>query len=190
MSILTKTPPATVCIDGEEYEINTDFRIYLSLENIIFDEKMPIQKRIAKILSCCYKRLPSSLDGALEALLIFYAGDVCKDNGGKGFKNGRGERILSFEEDADYILSSFLTEYGINLLKEDMHWWEFLALLRGLGQSCRLCEVIKYRTADISKIKNKEQRSFYLRQKKLYALKNTSFEDDDGIFAENLLKIF
>lgn len=188
MSILTSAPPSSVFINGEEYEINTDFRVYLSLENVIFGDSMPIQKRIAKILSLCYKRLPSTLDGALEAIMVFYAGGA--DEGGNSTGKDDGKRVLSFEEDAGFILSSFLTEYGINLMKENLHWWEFLALLKGLGQSCRLCEVIKYRTADLSKIKNKEQRNFYMRQKRLYALKSTLSEDDDSEIAENLLKVF
>ena len=186
MSILTSKAPSFVCIDGEKFEINTDFKVYLSLESIIFDNSISVYRRTAKILALCYKKLPSSLDGALEALMEFYAGgaDMQKDAGNGKKDNGR---VLSFEEDAPYILSSFLSEYGINLLTAHLHWWEFLALLKGLRPSCRLCEVIKYRTVDLSKIKNKEQRKFYARQKRLYTLKR--FEGDDEI-AENLLKIF
>lgn len=185
MSILTSAPPSFVCVDGEKFEINTDFKIYLSLESIIFDNSISVYRRMAKILALCYKKLPSSLDGALEALMEFYAGGKDTANGNSVKKDGG--RVLSFEEDASYILSSFLTEYGLNLLTAHLHWWEFLALLKGLRPSCRLCEVIKYRTVDLSKIKNKEQRNFYARQKRLYALKR--FEEDDEI-AENLLKIF
>lgn len=186
MSILTSALPSFVCIDGEKFEINTDFKVYLSLESIIFDNSVSVYRRTAKILALCYKKLPSSLDGALEALMEFYAGGSDMQ---KKYDDGRKDngRVLSFEEDAPYILSSFLTEYGINLLTAHLHWWEFLALLKGLRPSCRLCEVIKYRTVDLSKIKNREQRKFYARQKRLYALKR--FEGDDEI-AENLLKIF
>lgn len=186
MSILTSAPPSFVCVDGEKFEINTDFKVYLSLEGIIFDDTVSVYRRMAKILALCYKKLPSSLDGALEALMEFYAGG--KGASDKKVQKGTGKRILSFEEDAPYILSSFLTDYGINLLDTHMHWWEFLALLKGLRPSCRLCEVIKYRTADLSKIKNSEQRKFYARQKRIYALKGDN--PCEGEIAENLLKIF
>ena len=69
MSILTSKAPSFVCIDGEKFEINTDFKVYLSLESIIFDNSISVYRRTAKILALCYKKLPSSLDGALEKCL-------------------------------------------------------------------------------------------------------------------------
>ena len=37
-----------------------------------------------------------------------------------------------FEDDAPYIYSSFMETYGIDLLTAKLHWWQFLALFRGL----------------------------------------------------------
>ena len=64
MSILTSALPSFVCVDGEKFEINTDFKVYLSLESIIFDNSISVYRRTAKILALCYKKLPSSGRGA------------------------------------------------------------------------------------------------------------------------------
>ncbi len=172
MSILTNPLPDYVVIDSKKYNIHTDFKVWLSLEGIIFNSELSMIKRISKILSLCYIDLPPSLDKALDAVIRFYA------NMQKGEKisvkaGAKGKRSFSFEYDAPYIYSAFLKEYKIDLLKQDMHWWVFLSLFKSLGNDNRLCEIIKYRTMDISKIKNKEERAFYIRQKQIYRLPET-----------------
>lgn len=177
MSILTSPLPTYVTVLGKNYNIHTDFKIWLSVEGIIFDSALNMTSRIAKVLSLCYIELPPSLEEALDAIIKFYtnADDIKNSDNVKEIKCRRN---FSFEYDAPYIYCAFLKEYGIDLLKTDMHWWTFLTLFKGLSSDNRLCEIIKYRTADISKIKNKEERAFYIKQKQRYRLPDIRSQED------------
>lgn len=189
MSILSSPLPDYVTIDGKNYAVNTDFKVWISLEGIIFNSDISMPKRIAKVLSLCYIDLPPSLDKALDKIIEFY-NYMEKRNNSRDKYNIKGNRNFSFEEDAPYIYSAFLKEYNIDLLKTDMHWWIFLSLFKSLGQDNRLFEIIKYRTIDISKIKNKEERAFYIRQRQRYRLSDTRSDrerDRDLSLALNML---
>ena len=60
---------------------------------------------------------------------------------------GESAQVVDFDQDSDLIFAAFLECYGINLLKADMHWHEFLALFRGL-HGTKLNEVMGYRGFD------------------------------------------
>ena len=47
-------------------------------------------------------------------------------------KRTKGEKVLDYDIDADYIYAAFLEQYRIDLLVEEMHWYKFCALLHGL----------------------------------------------------------
>ena len=44
----------------------------------------------------------------------------------------KGEKVLDYDIDADYIYAAFWEQYRIDLLVEEMHWYKFCALLHGL----------------------------------------------------------
>ncbi|MBE7038384.1 MAG: hypothetical protein E7404_05745 [Ruminococcaceae bacterium] len=177
MSMLTKSLPDYVMVDDKKYKINTDFKVWLSIESIIFDSTLSIAKKMSKVISLCYIELPPTLEDALCQIIKFFMhSDEIKDVSESNISGGK--RSFSFEQDAPYIYCAFLKDYGIDLLKCDMHWWVFLDLFKGLGSDNRIMEIIKYRTMDLSKIKNKEERAFYLRQKKRYELPDTRCDEE------------
>lgn len=182
--------PDYVEIGGKKYKINTDFKVWLLVEGIIFDSSLSMPKRLARVISLCYIELPPTLEDALLNIIKFFTHkDEIENNNTE--KSPPSKRIFSFEEDAPYIYCAFLKEYGIDLLKCDMHWWVFLDLFKGLGSDNRLMEIIKYRICDISKIKNKEERAFYLKQKRRYQLPDTrSEEEKERDFEFNLDMLF
>lgn len=72
------------------------------------------------------------------------------------------ERTFSLKYDADYIYSSFLQAYKIDLIEAQgkLHWQKFKALLNGLPDNTKFIEVIKIRLgkskkAIVRSIKNK-----------------------------------
>lgn len=81
------------------------------------------------------------------------------------------EVVFDMIQDSEYIFSSFMYDYGINLIKEQgkLHWYEFKSLLNGLSEDSKLMRVIDIRTMDTPK-KGKE-REQVIKLKKHYALK-------------------
>lgn len=55
--------------------------------------------------------------------------------------------LIDIEQDASYIFSSFIQAYKINLLKEqqEMHWYEFRALLQGLPENTMMKRIMSIR---------------------------------------------
>lgn len=95
-----------------------------------------------------------------------------------GDSEGSEEEVLyCFEQDADYIFSSFQAEYGMDLLEEQgkLHWVKFKSLLNGLSEKSKFKEVVSIRAAKIPPRtnENKEERIRLIELKRIYALRKT-----------------
>lgn len=86
---------------------------------------------------------------------------------------GSGPVSISFSVDADRIIAAFWQAYGIDLTKERLHWWVFVALLDNLPDDTRMMKVAHIRTCPVPAPNkyNKEQRAALMRAKAAVALK-------------------
>lgn len=138
LDLTQKALPNTVTVGGRAFPINTDFRTWLRFEremksanredftfdaSFIFPDEKPSFVPIPELLAFARpqnelpRRMPHQSD----------------------------EIVLDYDLDSDLIYAAFRECYGIDLFKEDMHWHIFLALLRGISESCRLSKVMGYR---------------------------------------------
>ena len=180
MKVIGGDLPHGVFWEGIYYPIRTDFRIWLSVSELL--EKEDLVHAMLRAPELCYlKKRPQSQKGAFLALMDFL---LLGEKTGKEDK--KSERLFSFSEDEELIYASFLKEYGIDLSKEEMHWWRFVALLRCLGTDTPLSRVMSIRMAKPSDIKNPKERRHLLRQKKLFAL--TKKDVDAGYVLAELFK--
>ena len=83
--------------------------------------------------------------------------------------------------DGDYIYSSFLQAYGMDLfdMQGKLHWRKFNALLSGLPEGTKLMEVIKIRKWKPQKGDSSEYKEEMRRLQKDYALPNDVIEEDE-----------
>lgn len=83
--------------------------------------------------------------------------------------------------DGDYIYSSFLQAYGIDLfdVQGELHWRKFNALLSGLPEGTKLMEVIKIRKWKAQKGDSAEYKEEMRRLQKDYALPNDVIEEEE-----------
>lgn len=83
--------------------------------------------------------------------------------------------------DGDYIYSSFLQAYGIDLfdVQGELHWRKFNALLSGLPEGTKLMEVIKIRKWKAQKGDSAEYKEEMRRLQKDYALPYEIIEEDE-----------
>lgn len=83
--------------------------------------------------------------------------------------------------DGDYIYSSFLQAYGIDLfdMQGVLHWRKFNALLSGLPEGTKLMEVIKIRKWKPQKGDSAEYKEEMRRLQKDYALPNDVIEEEE-----------
>ncbi|MDD4689187.1 MAG: bacteriophage Gp15 family protein [Eubacteriales bacterium] len=181
MDILSQALPDCIIFDGNSYKLNTDFKVWIEFEKIMRNKDLSPIIKIAYISELCFKEVPPACGALFEALLDFY-------NGGKREKapaEGNRKPTISFEADGDYIFSAFYSQYGIDLTDNSMHWYKFKALFSGLSEDNMIVKIMHYRSVDISSIKDKNQKEFYRKMKKLYRLEG--HEADAGL---NLKALF
>lgn len=189
MSILTEQAPHSVLVDGIACPIATDFKVWLRFSELI-GKDMPEFEKMAQALKLAFgDTLPPKLDGAIKAMMDFYGHTGTQD------ANTEREKILQksyfdFEYDAELIYSAFLQQYKIDLCSADMHWWKFKALLTGLSEDTHFIKVVQYRSMDVSKIKDKEQKKFYLSMKKQYKLPDKRSEEQKEKQLNHALEAF
>ena len=171
MNILIDLVPTTVNIDNKEYEINSDFRTSILFEMMMQDKNLSDEDKIFMALELYYPIIPPNIKEAINKMLWFYrcGKDILSSKG-----NGKGNistPIYSFEHDDDYIYSAFMDQYGIDLQDiEYLHWWKFKAMFKGLKEDNEIVRIMGYRSMDLSKIKDKEQKAYYKKMKELYKI--------------------
>ncbi|MEE0944880.1 MAG: Gp15 family bacteriophage protein [Clostridia bacterium] len=178
MRIIGCEPPHGVLGNGIYYPIRTDFGVWLEFARILEEEEGA--RAAMRALRLCYKdKIPLDFNEALSLLCIFFAG-------GKAIEktdDKEYEPVISFSKDEELIYASFLSDYGIDLSKEKLHWWRFLALLKNLSSESALMKVAQIRAAKPSDIKNPLLRRQLLRQKQIYSL-GTNRTNPGDVMAE------
>lgn len=141
MNLLVDRLPEAVEIDGQEYDINADFRACLrTILAFEDDELTDIEKQLV-LLQNLYPVIPEDKLKALQQGVKFL-------NGGEGEREGEIEthlRLYSFEQDAGYIFAAFRQTHGIDLETVQLHWWKFLALFMDLGSETTFCGLVSLR---------------------------------------------
>lgn len=176
-------------VNGKWYEIRTNFRNSILFELLMQDEGLDARAKVRKGLHLYYPVIPEDLNGAVDAMLWFYRCGREETLQQKRMAARRGKKqIYSFEHDAGLIYAAFLQAYKIDL--QDiayMHWWRFRFLFNALPKDCEFTRAMEYRSIDINDKMPKEQKDFYKKMKRLYALPLSKTEDDRQTAIENAL---
>ncbi len=167
MSLLTSPLPQSVAIGGQDYAINTDFRVGIQFEGLL-SRQMGESERILEMLRLYYPVIPPDPVEAIRQILWFYR---C----GKGDRDSKdsGDPAYSFDQDDGYIYSAFLDQYGVDLSDITyLHWWKFRSMFQSLKEDCEIMKIMGYRTIKITGSMSAEQRSFYKKMKKIHEIKS------------------
>lgn len=177
MNILVDKLPT----DYEGLKINTNFRSFILFELLMQDREIKKEDKIALALDLFYDEFPKDIKKALDGILWFYTrGKEIKasKNEEKQQKSNK-KKIYSFEHDADLIYTAFLDQYRIDLNEIDhLHWFKFKAMFEGLKAENKICEIMGYRSIDISKIKDKEEKKRYKKLQREWALPDDRTEEE------------
>lgn len=166
--------PEEIVVCGEICPIRTDFKTWLKFSQIISQNELTAEN-IVHIFRLVFYDIPPNFFEALKEIMKFYAKneDVKQPSG----NNTDKKRYFDFEADGDLIYSAFLQQYSIDLCDAELlHWWKFKALMNGLSEDTHFVKVVQYRSMDLSKIKDKEQKKFYRKMKALYKLPDNRSE--------------
>lgn len=172
MNLLMDGLPTTVDVLGEALPISYGFRTGIRLENMINDQRLSAADRLAQALDLYFPgRVFSSSahDAAVDAIIRFYRCGRREEP--PQYEDGKGgRRAFSYEHDAGYIYAAFKQAYGIDLARDNIHWWQFRALFESLPDDTMLVRVIGYRTAEVPDKASDETRQRIEHLRRVYAL--------------------
>lgn len=138
LDLTQRTLPNTVTVDGRDFLIKTDFRIWLQFER---DFKQSIIN--GEPFSVAYIFEDDIPNGNLTDVLLQFARP--KSELPRPITDSSGAIPMDFDIDSDLIYSAFFEQYKIDLLQVTMHWHVFLALLKGISDNTQLAKVMGYR---------------------------------------------
>lgn len=173
-----------VILDGfpseyEGYLIRTDFRIGIQISEALNDVDLAEPEKMVTALRLLYGNgIPSDSDVAESGLRWFMAGGDLDE---ERVPDGKPP-TFDFEQDNRLVYSAFRARYGIDLTRERLHWFAFLAMLGDLG-GCSLSDIIGIRGTDLSKL-SEAQRNEYAKLQARYRIKEKMSEADLARLAE------
>lgn len=173
-----------IILDGfpEEYEgylIRTDFRIGIQISEALGDVDLADPEKMITALQLLYGAgIPTDMELAEEGLMWFMRGGQPRDDSSPG---GRPP-TFDFEQDNRFLYSAFRARYGIDLARERLHWFAFLAMFNDLG-GCSLSDIIGIRSTDLSKLSDAQRKQYAELQAK-YRIKPQLSNAERAMIAE------
>ncbi len=184
MKIIYDELPCSIQIDGYDYPVNTDFRIWVKFEEIFKDKEIATAEMLTDAIMLCYPAgiLPPTALDAVRGLFEFYrCGDYDSESDKKDDENKphkKEKNIYDYYHDADYLYAAFMEQYGIDLADEQLHWWKFRALFLGLSSNTKLKEIMGIRAMNTSEISDKKLKEHYKKLQRVYALPDMRSEEE------------
>ena len=165
--------PEYVKIGDKKYKINIDFRVAIECNSIAMNNSIGEYEKALAIIYKLFGEVGLNDFQNHQKLLELGQRYLRLD---KAFEESNSEPDMDFKQDMDYIETSFMSDYKIDLSTTKMHWWTFYNLINGLsnsefGNCCVLNRVRNLRTYDVSQIKNRKEREKIIKAQKSVALK-------------------
>lgn len=145
-----KRYPKYIELCGKKYEINTDFRVALDCE--IISRRDDIGE-YEKMMAIVFKLFGEKAIEDHRLIFAFFDLAIKYLKCGKDDEeNNTCEKVpsMDFDQDQGYIKASFMSDYGIDLDKVEMHFWQFYDLLQGLTETSILNRVRSIREEPLS----------------------------------------
>lgn len=165
--------PTHIEAGGRRYRIDTDFRNVIRMNEIMARVDLTDEARDWLALRCMMRHPPRRRSRQIELLkalreLLFSDRRGASDN----------KKITDIDQDAELIFAAFYQEYGINLWRDHLSWFEFTALLAGIAEGTRYSDVLTIRARPMPKPTkwNAEEREWLAKAKAAHALELTDEE--------------
>lgn len=161
MNPLIDTFPTALRVGDAVYPIHSDFRTAITILLAFEDPTLTACERMAILYDLLYEQKPPDIiEGCRKAVLFLDCGEECpkkEDDSGSQIP-----RLYSLRRDAPYLYAAFREAYGIDLEREDMHWWKFCYLFGDLPESCMFHQLVTLRRRRaMGRLTPEEQRLWY-----------------------------
>ena len=171
--------PDKVELGGKIYNFNASFDNVINIIDLINDNDIDNTVKVDLSIEMIFGKEQCNVDFETKKQLFFFffaeivnqgkKDSVPLDLSGKPIPNYQDDvkKNYSLKHDADYIFSSFMQAYHINLFKEQgkMHWFEFQALLNGLPDDTKFKQITQIRSW-----KSDDKQSYASKMRELQAI--------------------
>lgn len=174
--------PQSICVNGKDIHIRTDFRVVKDLLIALSDKDMRGETEeetsiiqtmlILEIMVPDYEKVKSSdIEGLVKGIIEFI------DMGIEPSKNN--VRIMDWEQDAGLIIPAVNRVLGKEIRAESyLHWWSFLSAYLEIGE-CTYSHIIEIRSKKAKGKKlEKWEREYISENKNVVLLKEKLSEEE------------
>lgn len=142
MRSLAEQLPTAIRIAGNDYPVNWDWRSCMRIITMFESSELTDAEKLELSAELLYKKTPPQSGEVYEKAIIFLDGGECREDEGAG---AAPARLYSFGQDAGLIYAAFRQSHGIDLGREELHWWEFCSLFLSLSEETLFCRVVSLR---------------------------------------------
>lgn len=167
MNVLIDGLPTAVEIDGQEYELNTDYRVGLQIMTAFEDPDLTGFEKQVVMLQLLYPVVPSNAHRAAELAVKFLN---CGQEPKQSDEEPDATRYYSWSQDSRYIMSAIEQAYHIDLSQAKMHWWRFSYMFLDLHENCFFSRLIYLRKQKAKGKLTKEEKEWYYSMREIVDL--------------------
>lgn len=149
------------------YPVNTDFETGIQIMKVLDDDELTEEEKYYQAATLLFDDLEMPpMDIAINALLWWMTGW----NNDRKVEDDDKTVVMDMDVDQWRIYSAFRSQYHIDLMRDYLHFWEFMALLTTLGE-CAFTRVIDIRGEKESRGMSQEEKRALRKAKAKYSLK-------------------
>jgi len=116
-------PPTCVTVNGVRYPIRWGFETAILFTEYVDGSDDGDETFLDTVLSLWYPKIPEDRNAALDEAIRFYCG-------GSLPREGYYSPATETKVDREELYLYFLQRYGIDLNRQELHWWVFRKLAR------------------------------------------------------------
>lgn len=163
--------------DYDGYLIRTSFRIGMQICMCMKDDSYTDEEKFAIAFNLLYGNgVPQPIETAVQGLEWFIS---CGNNNGKN--SGSSKELFYWDFDSARIFSSFMSTYGIDLTREDMHWFKFIAMIGSLRKDSAFNSAVGVRSYDMHDLKGKARAEMQKMKNELTPEREYTEEEQEAI---------
>ena len=177
--------PVTAVVNGEEYDIRSDWRAILDIITAIDDPDLSEQEKVYTALFIFYRDFESiPIEDYQEAMIQLFSFIALGESEEELKKEKKKPKLVDWEQDFNLIIGQINKVAGKEIRAlEYLHWWTFISYYNEIDGDSTFARVVGIRDKKArGKKLDKEERAWYNRNRQLIDLKvRYSDEEKDAL---------
>lgn len=160
------------------YPVDMDFQTGIQISQCLTDGDLSKEERAVTAVALIFPEQYPTDEKEIREALEWYLNGWNHDRLSDKKKESKSTELMDFDIDQWRIYAAFRQQYGINLNRQRLHFWEFMGLLSNL-EECAFTRVISIRDKKITSKMSKEEKDAYVKAKKMYAICKEEVETEE-----------